>query len=577
MINPYYQQELTYLKELAVEFSKAHPALAPMLSGPTSDPDVERLLEGTAFLTGMVREKLDDQFPELLHSLLQLIMPHYLRPIPSATIIQFMPKPGLMEILPVKSGVAVASIPVDGTPCMFTTSYEVEVHPLQVANVNMERLPGLPPVLRLGMNLTGPSLEKWSPTRLRFLVGGSYEAAADRFHTIFHHTRQIRITPVGGGSPVILPRECLQPVGMRDEEALLPYPTNSFPGFRLLQEYFILPHKFLFFDIVGWDRWQDRGKGSQFEIAFEFSNFTKEPREFNKGHFILGATPASNVFPHAAEPILLDHKRTEYRIRPADQHAGNYQVYSVQKVTGFLKGTVRQREYVPFEMFRPTSDETAVYHLSPRLSAIGENAETYLAVAYPPEAGPPQAETLSIELLCTNAQLPEKLQLGDISQPTETSPSLLSFKNIHPPTAAVQPPLGKNLLWRLLSQISLNFLSIADTDAIKALLRLYIFPDTRNKAAVVANTKRVDGIVSLSDEMADRLVKGVLMRGRKVTLVVDSANFASLGDMYVFGSILDLFLASYASLNSFTFFTLEDKHTGESYRWPLRIGDRHLL
>ena len=577
MINPYYQQELTYLKELAVEFSKAHPALAPMLSGPTSDPDVERLLEGTAFLTGMVREKLDDQFPELLHSLLQLIMPHYLRPIPSATIVQFMPKPGLMEILPVKAGVAVASIPVDGTPCIFTTSYDADVHPLQVSNVTLERLPGVPPALNLSMALTGPTLEKWQPTRLRFLIGGSYEAAADRFHMLFHHTRQIRLTPVGGGQPTILPRSCLLPVGLRDSEALLPYPTNSFPGFRLLQEYFVLPHKFLFFDIVGWERWKDRGKGSQFEISFEMSNFTQEPREFSKQHFILGATPAINVFQHSAEPILLDHKRAEYRIRPADEHAGNYQVYAVQKVTGFLKGTVRQRDYLPFEMFQPTSDEAAVYNLAPRISAIGESVETYLSVSYPPEAGPPQAETLSLDLLCTNAQLPEKLQLGDISQPTETSPSLLAFKNIHPPTAAVQPPLGKNLLWRLLSHISLNFLSVATTESIKALLRLYIFPDTRNKAAVVANNKRIDGILDLSGAISDRLVSGVTMRGRNIKLTLDGANFASHGDMYVFGSILDLFLASYASINSFTLFSLEDKHTGETYKWPLRIGDRHLL
>ncbi|MEE9556699.1 MAG: type VI secretion system baseplate subunit TssF, partial [Candidatus Adiutricales bacterium] len=83
----HYQQELQNLKELAVEFSKAHPALAPMLSGQTQDPDVERLLEGVAFLTGMLREKLEDEFPEIIHGLLDLIFPHYLRPAPSTTMI----------------------------------------------------------------------------------------------------------------------------------------------------------------------------------------------------------------------------------------------------------------------------------------------------------------------------------------------------------------------------------------------------------------------------------------------------------------------------------------------------------
>ena len=99
MFNRYFQQELSYLKELGKEFSKAHPAVAPMLSGTSADPDVERLLEGVAFLTGLLRHKLDDEFPEIVHELIQLIWPHYLRPLPCATIVAFRPKPALKKFL----------------------------------------------------------------------------------------------------------------------------------------------------------------------------------------------------------------------------------------------------------------------------------------------------------------------------------------------------------------------------------------------------------------------------------------------------------------------------------------------
>ena len=125
MFNRYYQQELFNLKELAQEFSRAHPALAPMLSGKTSDPDVERLMEGVAFLAGMLRQKLDDEFPEIVHGLIQLIFPHYLRPIPSTTVVSFTPRANLKESLTIPSGIEIASIPVEGTSCTFRTCGDI--------------------------------------------------------------------------------------------------------------------------------------------------------------------------------------------------------------------------------------------------------------------------------------------------------------------------------------------------------------------------------------------------------------------------------------------------------------------
>ena len=156
MINKYYQQELSHLRDLAVEFSKAHPALAPMLSGASQDPDVERLLEGTAFLTGMLRQKLDDEFPEVVHGLMSLIFPHYLRPIPATTIMAFTPKPSLMETLTIPAGTALNSIPVDGTKCTFRTCYDVQVSPMQITRARVEDQPGRAPSLSPGFRAERP-------------------------------------------------------------------------------------------------------------------------------------------------------------------------------------------------------------------------------------------------------------------------------------------------------------------------------------------------------------------------------------------------------------------------------------
>ncbi len=42
MFKDYYKQELQQLRDLGKEFSQGNPVLAPLLSGPSNDPDVER-------------------------------------------------------------------------------------------------------------------------------------------------------------------------------------------------------------------------------------------------------------------------------------------------------------------------------------------------------------------------------------------------------------------------------------------------------------------------------------------------------------------------------------------------------
>ncbi len=577
MTNPYYQRELSFLREMAVEFSRAHPALAPMLSGPSQDPDVERLLEGTAFLTGLLRQKLDDDFPEVIHGLMSLIFPHYLRPIPSTTVMAFTPKPSLMETLTIPADTALDSVPVDGTKCTFRTCYEVKAHPLKITDAGLTQKPGRPSSLNIGFELTGLPLSEWKADHLRLFITGTFSEAANFYYILFKHVRAVTLSPTAGGSSIVLGPECLQPVGLSENETLLPYPTQSFPGYRLLQEYFILPEKFLFFDITGLDRWLDRGSGSGFEIIFELIDPPIMIPQIKKDRFVLFATPAVNIFPHEGDPISLDHRQPEYRVFPSGGSPDHFQVYSVESVTGFAPGTVERREFAPFELFTPQDDAIPVYYINRKKSITRSETDVFLSVAYPPKAGSPEPETLSIELLCTNASLPENLKYGDINAPTSTSPELCEFANILPPSAVSQPPLGQNLLWRFLSHLSLNLLSLANKDNIKSLLRLYVFTEGRDKAASVANEKRVDGIEDLSVKAVNRLVSGITMRGQEIRLKLNPDHFAGKGDMYLFGTIMDHFLGTYASINCFTHLTVEDSLKGDSDTWPARMGDRPLI
>ncbi len=577
MINRYYQKELANLRELAAEFSEAYPALAPMLAGPSKDPDVERLLEGCAFLTGQLRQKLDDEFPEVIHGLMRLVFPHYLRPVPSSTLIQFTPKPNLKDSLLVPKGTALASIPVEGTRCIFHTCADVEVQPLQITSAVMQEQPGLPTTLNLNFELNGLDLASWTPGTLRVHLAGDYPEAASIYSLILHHTRAITVSSSRGGTPLMLPKTAIAKVGFDADQALFPYPAQAFAGYRILQEYFLLPQKFLFFDLNGLEQWQNRGQAARFTVSFELGDLPPELPPVKKDNFLLHVCPASNLFPHEAEPISVDHRQPEYQVKASGGSSGHFQVHSVQKVTGIAPGTVRKREFAPFELFSAKDQTVPVYSISTRQSPLTAEVRTHFSVSYPPAAGPPIPETLSIEILCTNGSLPDHLRLGDISQPTANSPGLCSFANILAPTGQLQPPLDKEMLWRLVSHLSVNLQSLADVDNLRTMLRLYVFADEQDRTTVAANEKRIAGIESVTVVAEDRLLSGAIVRGQRITLAVAASHFASRGDLFLFGNILDTFLGSYASINSYTRFQIKDTESGEILEWPLRIGDRPLI
>src|SRR4051794_19764278 len=96
MFNKYYQDELTYLRELGREFAQAYPAIAPMLAE-RGDPDGERMLGGVAFRRGKTRQKLDDELPGVIPSVASLLSPHSLRQTPATSVIEFTPLPNVVR------------------------------------------------------------------------------------------------------------------------------------------------------------------------------------------------------------------------------------------------------------------------------------------------------------------------------------------------------------------------------------------------------------------------------------------------------------------------------------------------
>jgi type VI secretion system protein ImpG len=585
MFNKYYQDELAFLREMGKEFSQAFPALAPMLAERGSDPDVERMLEGFAFLSGRIRQKLDDEFPEITHGLLTLLWPHYLRPVPGFSILEFRPVPNAVrERTSIPRLTEVASVPVEGTRCRFQTCYGVDLYPLEITAGELEERAGFPVTLRLGMQVgEGVQLKQLNLGPVRIFLHGEPAVANLLYLWLTRNVQEIVVQGYLEGRPsqqMTLPVSSLQPVGFAEDEGLLPYPPNSFSGFRLLQEYFSLPSKFSFVDLAGLGRIADLQTGRKFEILFRFKKSLDKLPRISAENFRLFCTPIANLFPHTADPIRLDHERIEYLVRPASVDAKHYEICSVDKVFGWIQGEARAREYTPFYSF--THDVSAAdpvfYQIRIRDAVAGEGTDTYVAFVSEQEKHIlPPAETVSLDLTCSNRRLADVLRVGDINAATQQSPEYATFQNITGVTRSIRPPLDRGLHWRLLSHLALNYLSLVNADALRSVLEVYNFQALVDRQAARENQLRLEAIQSVRSKPMDWLFKGVPVRGTAVDLELLETGFSGEGDLYLFSTILNELFALYASVNSFTRLTVRGAKQGEVYQWPPRLGRQILL
>ncbi len=584
MFKKYYEDELVYLRELGAEFAREHPAAAHMLAGPGSDPDVERLLEGFAFLSAKIRQRLDDELPEVTHGLMALLWPHYLQPIPAMTIVEFNPREGsLAETLVVGRGSEVRSVAVEGTPCRFRTAHDVVIHPISLAEVQLDAGPG-PSRLWLRFNVwSDAAIDQLDLRRVRLYLTGDPSIAYQLHYHLSQHVREIAAGPSGPGDANPQPRRPVRlvPGGFAQDEALLSHPAGSFSGYRLLQEYFVLPEKFLCFDLMGLEALGDVRVRRQFWVEVRFDRPLDPNLRIGREALRLNCVPVVNQFDHEVDAFRVDHTKTEYRLRPTGKNPLHYEIMSLQRVTALRSGTAEEREVPSFFSFRHELEprEGIVYYYPRRkASVVDGRTDTYLSfVNAAAESIVPRTDTIAVQVSCTNRRLPEALRAGDIRVPTESSPEFIPFRNITVPTPSLPPPLEGDLHWRLLSHLALNHLSLTDVVSLRGILDLYNFRALRDAQAARANARRLMGIKAVRSEPRDRVLRGGIVRGAGVTLELEQDHFAGAGDLYLFASILNEFFALHASLNSFTQLTVRETQGGEEYVWPCKTGRKSLV
>ncbi|WP_421205359.1 type VI secretion system baseplate subunit TssF [Aeromonas sp. 601027] len=583
----YFRDELAFLRLQGREFADSYPELTRFLSEQNTDPDVERLLEGFAFLTGNLRAKIEDEFPELTHGLLNMLWPNYLRPVPSMTIMQFSVIPGaIAQPALVKQGCQLDSLPIDDVTCHFQTCHDAWVYPAEMREVTAQSGNDLS-TISLDIALHAPLLlSELQLDKLRFFLGGDSYTAYELYFWLANQLSHIELEI--DGKRFRQEARALESVGFERDDALLPYPNNVYSGYRILQEYFCFPESFLFFELSGGEWPKQPLPVSEFKIHFCFDRPLPAELKIRPDSFMLNCVPAINLFQHDSEPVNLNGRQAEYPLKASYRYADSFEIFSVDQVEGWVEGNLGRsrgtpRIYQPFESFQHQIERAKqrlalYYRVRVRESVSGDGFEHSLSFVRGDETTTVDLdESISVTLTCTNRSRAARLKVGSICVPTGSSPSFATFRNLIRPTRPLRPALDGSLHWTLISNLSLNYVSLLRRDALVQVLRTYDFPALHDKQAEQASRKRLAGIEEIETKPVDRLVRGMPVRGLKSVLSIRQSAFGSEGELYLFSTVLAHFFSLYASVNAFHLLEVVNLDNKERYQWPVQIGQHSLM
>ena len=603
----YYERELAFLRRSGAEFAKAYPKVAGRLeleANKCEDPHVERLLEGFALLAARIHRRLDDDLPEISEALLSTLHPQYIRPLPSRSVVQVhldRSQSQLSEGFQIARGEGLQSRPVAGEPCRFRTCYDTVVWPLEVHEAGWAGAGGgLSPRSRQAVGairvqlrtFTGGSFADLALEGLRFHLSAGPGLAGALYELLLNHCLEVVVrdpTPGTRVEPFSLPPTALSPVGFGPEETLVGAPRRALLAYSFLQEYFSFPEKFHFVDLEGLESLGERGFTDRVEFLFQLRNFERSDwrsrleEGLSAETFRLGCTPVVNLFDRTSEPILLNQRRTEYPVVPDLRRRESIFTHAVNQVRlvspelpepeiiDSFYTPVRRRGGLP--IFWRTRRQPLNWK-----GAGGDRVEISFVDASNRIVHPDQ-DVATLRLTCHNGDLPSRLPFGleegdfqlQEGGPVERVVALVK------PTTAVHPALGKSRIWRLVSQLSLNYGALVEGGAVS--LRQLL--DLQNLSDSAAGERQIHGVRELESEPVHARVRtehGIsFARGHRVDIVFDEEEFAG-GSVYLMASVLERFFGLYTSMNSFTTLRARSLQRKDPIReWPPRAGWKALV
>lgn len=577
----YYEEELRFLNEGGQEFAEAFPERARHLNITTvedRDPYVERLFEGFAFLTGRIREKLEDDFPEFAQNLMEMVDPAFLRLIPSLAMLQISFRPNMLpKPYVVPRGTLFLSNPVGGdlSICRFQCTQDVTMYPLTLSGADAIHHPILGEGIKLSFQVDpGADLAQLTIPELPIYFHGERSLGY-----LLHHFFTDKVTQVmlegDGYNKALGGQETMAAGGFGENESLLPHLDNSFEGSRFLQEFLNFEEKFRFVKVRGLDRILEMPDCSRFTLTAYFKEALPEGKRFKVDNFRLHVTPVVNLFATQAEPINLNHKHFEYPLYADSKR--KMEIYEVVSIVGVDKATGAQRPFHKFSEFRHQvlakgGDAEDSYFQVRQEPKAKNRFQTYLSVGSHKPVTTMSEEYLSVSIMATNGSVPrEEVLENGIVNPHADFPTFCHFSNFTRPTVPIYPPRSEHYLWYVLAHMNMNYRSLTQKGNLKEILSLY---DWTHSAV---NRKMIDGVLGATAKKRNFLLASQVVAGAEITVEIRDGAFSEGGELNIFARVLLEFFTQYSSINHLVSLKILLSPSGKGFTLAPREGRCHLI
>jgi type VI secretion system protein ImpG len=613
----YYNRELQYVRQLGGEFAKQFPKIAGRLgldAFECADPYVERLLEGFAFLAARVQLKIDSEFPRFTENLLEMVYPHYLAPTPSMTVVQFEPnyRQGILnEGFLIPRGTSLRSNVGAGeqTPCVYRTAHDVSLWPVEIASISHSAFVGdigdvglenrrpVRGAVRLRLRtVDGTPMKQLSLDRLPIFIRGTDQTSLRLFELLLGGSLGSVLRSSKDTLSEVVTKGAVLPLGLEEDQALLSNVPKAFQGYRLLQEYFALPNRFMFAELTGLAPAIKRCSSAELEVIVLVDRHDPVvERGLTVAQVALFCSPAINLFPRRADRIHLTDRVHEYHVVADRTRPMDLEVHTVSEVVGYGASAEARRDFAPFYSCTersPHHPDAAYFtlHREPRVASARQRrngprssylgSELFIALV-DGQQGPFRTDLkqLAVQTLCSNRDLPLHMSVGLSTTDfhIESGAPVSSVRCVAGPTSPHESRAWGGTSWRLISQLSLNYLSITNTSdgdgaaVLRELLQLYAH------LADTTQSRQIEGIRAIASSPVVRPLRmsgpANFVRGLELVLDCDETAFEGTS-VFLLGMVLEQFFSKYVSINSFTETVLRTTQRGQIMRWPARIGRR---
>jgi type VI secretion system protein ImpG len=594
-ILPYFENELSMFRESSQEFGRKYPRIAGDLLGwgeTGCDPHTRMLVQSFALMAARIEKRLDDDYPKFTESLLESIYPHYLRPFPSCSIVCLKAcgvlAGGAGSDKPIPRGTTLRSAPVRGVRCQFQTTSAVAPVAISLDRVQFSSFIGAPPAIRLparagaeicvAMSVNSlEELRKPGCSTVRIYLDGEPSFCAALRDTLFMRVCGAFVEVEG--TWLALERLPIRSVGFAEDEALIPFPARSHVAYRLLTEYFVFPEKFNFIDIdlselLALLPASCRAFSLRLAVknAAADSSVARALSTLSAKNFVLQCAPIINLFRKPGVPVQIDRKKPDYPLLADGPHPEAYEIHSLESAH-LLKESAKAdglAELKPFygRHHGQGEDHHARYWITRRDGGMERRAPGHeLRIALVDSELDTLAidpQTLTVELLCSNRDLPTGLShgAGDGDLSVGLGSAAAMARMLRKPSPSYRFASGDGAHWRLISHLSLNHRSLSEVglEEFRQMLTLYDLP----RSAVTQ--RQIQGVCALRYKVIMAWVPGetcsALMPGIEIRLTIDEDAFVG-GGIHLFAEVIDHFLGLYCQINVFSQLLVLSKKTGE--------------